>query len=146
MKALLQRVSRASVSVGDVCVGQIDTGVLALVGIAPQDRPDQAAEMLRKILHYRIFPDTDGRMNRSLIDIAGGLLLVPNFTLLADTRKGLRPSFTPAGAPEMAAGLFAHMCALGRQQPVHFACGEFGADMQVALVNDGPVTLLLERE
>ncbi len=144
MKALLQRVTGASVSVAGECVGAIDGGLLVLLGL---DRGDDAAvadRLLDKLLAYRVFPDDQGRMNRSVADTGGGVLLVSQFTLSADTRKGLRPSFSSALPPAEAEPLYRHMLGeLRRRHPV-VAAGEFGADMQVALVNDGPVTFLLE--
>ncbi len=144
MKALLQRVTGASVSVAGECVGAIDGGLLVLLGL---DRGDDAAvadRLLDKLLAYRVFPDDQGRMNRSVADTGGGVLLVSQFTLSADTRKGLRPSFSSALPPAEAEPLYRYMLGeLRRRHPV-VAAGEFGADMQVALVNDGPVTFLLE--
>lgn len=145
MIGLLQRVQHASVRVAEETVGQIDHGLLVLVGIERGDTPRQAERLLEKLLDYRVFEDEQGRMNRSLRDRAGGLLLVPQFTLAADTRKGLRPSFTPAAEPAAARMLFDGLvaCALERHQPV--AQGRFGANMQVELINDGPVTFWLQQ-
>ena len=144
MKVLIQRVQRAAVQVDGRCVGSIDAGLLALVGIAPSDTDVEAARLIERVLGYRVFSDAQGRMNLALREVNGGLLLVPNFTLMADTRKGMRPSFTPAAAPQAAAALFERLCGLARGQWPATACGVFGADMQVELVNDGPVTLMLE--
>ena len=144
MRALLQRVTHAKVCVAGECVGEIERGLLVLLGLDKGD--DQAAvqRMLDKLLAYRVFPDKDGRMNCSVSDVAGGVLLVSQFTLSADTRKGLRPSFSSAMPPDQAQALYEHMlqCLQQRHQPV--AAGVFAADMQVSLTNDGPVTFLLE--
>ncbi len=143
MIALLQRVSQARVDVDGEPIAAIGPGLLALVGVERGDTEVQAQRLLERILGYRVFADETGRMNRSLVDIHGGLLLVPQFTLAADTRKGTRPSFTPAAPPEQGRRLFAHLIEAARHGPVPVAAGRFGADMQVALVNDGPVTLTL---
>lgn len=144
MKALLQRVSSARVEVAGEVVGQIDQGLLVLVGVQPGDDQPLAEKMLQRLLDYRVFADDQGRMNRSLRDIAGGLLLVSQFTLAADTRKGLRPGFSTAAAPAEAEALFNWMLARAKECHAPVASGRFGADMQVHLVNDGPVTILLE--
>ena len=144
MKGLLQRVSQARVEVEGEIVGSIDQGLLVLVGIEPQDDEASADKLLKRLLEYRVFTDVDGRMNDSLTDVRGGLLLVSQFTLAADTRKGRRPGFSTAAPPDRAEVLFNYLVA--RAQPLHpqVATGRFGADMQVHLVNDGPVTFLLE--
>lgn len=144
MIGLIQRVARASVSVDGRLVGEIGAGTLALIGVRPGDDRAAADRLLERLLTYRIFPDAEGRMNLPLQAIGGGLLLVPQFTLAADTRKGTRPGFSTAAAPEVARELFAHLLkrARGAHSPV--AAGEFGAHMQVALINDGPVTFWLE--
>ena len=144
MKALLQRVSQARVDVAGVSIGAIDAGLLVLVGVEPQDTPASADKLLHKLLNYRVFNDADGKMNLSLKDVAGGLLLVSQFTLAADTKSGLRPGFSTASTPARGAELFDYLLAQARQQHAPVACGQFGADMQVHLVNDGPVTFLLE--
>ena len=144
MRGLLQRVRRASVRVADREVGAIGAGVLLLVGFAPDDAPKGAEVLLDRVLRYRLFADASGRMNLSLAETGGGLLIVSQFTLLADTRKGLRPSFAPAAAPEHARALYDHLVAVARSRHDPVAAGTFGADMQVELVNDGPVTLLLD--
>ena len=144
MKALLQRVSRASVTVAGEVVGEIDRGLLVLLGLDQGDDDALASRMLDKLLAYRVFPDEQGRMNRSVTDIDGGILLVSQFTLSADTRKGLRPSFSSALPPGDAEPLYQRTLASLRQRHDRVAAGEFGADMQVSLVNDGPVTFLLE--
>jgi D-tyrosyl-tRNA(Tyr) deacylase len=142
--ALIQRVSRARVTVGDRVVGAIGRGILALVGVRRGDDARSAERLLERMLTYRIFPDAEGRMNLSLRDIGGGLLLVPQFTLAADTRKGTRAGFSTAAPPEEARRLFEHLVALARIAHPQVETGEFGADMQVELVNDGPVTFWLE--
>lgn len=144
MKALIQRVRGARVEVGGEIVGAIDQGLLALVGIEPQDTPASVAKLLKKLLNYRVFSDAEGKMNLSLTDVEGGLLLVSQFTLAADTKSGLRPSFSTAAAPALGEQLFDHLVTLARAQLPQVATGRFGADMQVHLVNDGPVTFLLE--
>ena len=144
MRGLLQRVQRASVRIAGEEVGAIDRGTLLLVGFAPDDTPERTDTLLDRVLRYRLFADAEGRMNRSLVDIGGGLLIVSQFTLLADTRKGLRPSFTPAAAPVQAQALYDHLVAAARARHRPVASGIFAADMQVELINDGPVTLLLE--
>lgn len=144
MKALIQRVRGARVEVGGEIVGAIDQGLLALVGIEPQDTPASVAKLLKKLLNYRVFSDAEGKMNLSLTDVGGGLLLVSQFTLAADTKSGLRPSFSTAAAPALGEQLFDHLVTLARAQHPQVATGRFGADMQVHLVNDGPVTFLLE--
>lgn len=144
MIALLQRVTAASVWVGREAIGAIDSGLLVFVGIARDDGATEVARLLRKILSYRVFDDASGRMNRSLNEVGGGLLLVPQFTLAADTRRGTRASFTPAAAPDHGRALFEQLArqAACLHDPV--ARGRFGAHMQVSLVNDGPVTFWLE--
>lgn len=144
MIALIQRVRSAAVDVGGERIASIGTGILALIGVAAGDDTRSADRLLERVLTYRIFPDAQGRMNRDLAAAGGGLLLVPQFTLAADTRKGTRPGFSTAAPPDEAQRLFAHLQqqATGRHAPV--ACGRFGADMQVSLVNDGPVTFLLD--
>lgn len=144
MKGLLQRVSQARVEVTGEIVGAIDQGLLVLVGIEPQDDRASADQLLHKLLNYRVFSDAEGRMNCSVQDVQGGLLLVSQFTLAADTRKGLRPGFSTAAPPQQAAELFDYLAQQARAQWPQVATGRFGADMQVHLVNDGPVTLLLE--
>lgn len=144
MKVLLQRVSRASVAVNARCIGEIEQGLLVLLGLDKgDDRPD-ADRMVEKLLAYRVFSDDEGRMNRSVADVGGGVLLVSQFTLSADTRKGLRPSFSSAMAPAEAIQLYDYFLSQLQRSHRSVAAGEFGADMQVSLVNDGPVTFLLE--
>jgi D-aminoacyl-tRNA deacylase len=144
MIALIQRVSEASVRIDDELVGAIGPGLVALVAVEAADTPRAVDRTLDRLLGYRVFPDDQGRMNRSLRETGGGLLLVPQFTLAADTQKGMRPSFSGAASPEQGARLF-HLL-LTRAQDVHpvVASGRFGADMQVGLVNEGPVTFWLQ--
>lgn len=143
MIALIQRVSEANVRVEGRCVGEISVGILALVAIEKGDTETEAEKLADRLLNYRIFPDATDRMNLSLKDVQGGLLLVSQFTLAADTRKGLRPSFTPAAAPEEGYRLFNFLCDLTQREYPHVSTGQFGADMQVSLINDGPVTFQL---
>ncbi|MGE8360767.1 D-aminoacyl-tRNA deacylase [Pseudomonas sp.] len=144
MKALIQRVRSARVEVAGEVVGAVDQGLLALVGVEPQDTPASVAKLLHKLLNYRVFSDADGKMNLSLSDVGGGLLLVSQFTLAADTKSGLRPSFSSAAPPALGAELFDLLVEQARRQHPTVATGRFGADMQVHLINDGPVTFLLE--
>ncbi|MGE8496700.1 MAG: D-aminoacyl-tRNA deacylase [Pseudomonas sp.] len=144
MKALIQRVRSARVEVAGEVVGAVDQGLLALVGVEPQDTAASAAKLLHKLLNYRVFSDADGKMNLSLSDVGGGLLLVSQFTLAADTKSGLRPSFSSAAPPALGAELFDLLVEQARSQHATVATGRFGADMQVHLINDGPVTFLLE--
>ena len=144
MIGLLQRVREARVTVDGEIIGEIQTGLLVLVGVQKEDTEQRAERLLQRLLGYRVFPDETGRMNRSLVDIEGGLLLVPQFTLPADTRKGTRPGFSTAAPPEEGHRLFHFALEQARKQYPHVASGRFGADMQVALINDGPVTFWLE--
>jgi D-tyrosyl-tRNA(Tyr) deacylase len=144
MIALLQRVTGASVQVRQQVTGVIDGGLMVLVGVEKEDDEAHADRLLERILSYRVFPDEVGRMNRSLVDINGGLLLVPQFTLAADTRKGTRPGFSPAADPEKGRLLFDYLCAQAKRRYVGVQFGVFGADMQVTLTNDGPVTFWLQ--
>jgi D-tyrosyl-tRNA(Tyr) deacylase len=141
--ALIQRVTRARVEVAERVVGEIERGVLALIGVQRQDDRASGERLLVRILSYRVFPDEAGRMNRSLRDVNGGLLLVSQFTLAADTRTGTRAGFTTAAAPELAHELFDHLVTRARAQHAPVAMGEFGAHMMISLVNDGPVTFWL---
>lgn len=144
MLALIQRVTSASVSVDDVVVGAIGGGLLALVAVEPGDSEVQIARMAQRLLGYRVFADAAGRMNRSLADTGGGLLLVSQFTLAADTRSGMRPSFTSAAPPAEAERGFNRLVEICRQShPPGVETGRFGAHMVISLVNDGPVTFLL---
>jgi len=140
---LIQRVSEAAVTVQQRTVGSIGRGILALIGIERGDDLARGERLLERVLTYRIFEDDGGRMNLSLADIGGGLLLVPQFTLAADTHKGTRPGFSTAETPELARVLFEQVLAAARTRHPRVAAGEFGAHMQVALVNDGPVTFWL---
>jgi len=144
MRALIQRVSHAEVAVEGERIAAIGTGILALIGVQAADGEREAARLLDRLLTYRIFPDGEGRMNRSVADVAGGLLLVPQFTLAADTRKGTRPGFSTAAPPDRAKSLFDAFVVTARSRHPTVACGRFGADMQVTLTNNGPVTFLLE--
>ncbi len=144
MKALLQRVARAAVHIDGECVGEIGPGLLVLLGLDKGDDEARAEKLLDKLLAYRVFSDDEGRMNRSVVQAEGGVLLVSQFTLSADTRKGLRPSFSSAMPPAEAEALYHHILARLSERHPQTAAGRFGADMQVSLVNDGPVTFLLE--
>lgn len=144
MIGLIQRVLEAKVVVDGKTVGQIQTGILLLLGIERADTEAQAKRLLERILNYRIFEDEQGRMNKSLLDIKGGLLVVPQFTLPADTQKGNRPSFTPAAPPEQGKRLFDYFCQQIQLQGHELQSGLFGADMQVQLINNGPVTFWLK--
>jgi D-aminoacyl-tRNA deacylase len=144
MIGLIQRVSRAAVSTGGELVGEIGRGTLALIGVRRDDDRASADRLLERLLAYRIFPDPEGRMNLSLREIGGGLLLVPQFTLAADTHKGTRAGFSAAAAPELAKELFGYLLERARSQHSPVAAGRFGADMRVELLNDGPVTFWLE--
>jgi D-tyrosyl-tRNA(Tyr) deacylase len=143
MIALLQRVSEARVRVDGAITGEIGAGLLVLLCAEPADTPATAERLIEKMLNYRIFGDDAGKMNRSVRDIRGGLLLVPQFTLAADTRKGTRPSFSGAAPPELGRTLFDHAVTYARSVHDPVGTGMFGADMKVALVNDGPVTFWL---
>ena len=144
MKVLIQRVKQASVVVEGQTIGAIDQGLLALVGVERDDSDAAVEKMLHKLLHYRVFSDAEGKMNLNLQQINGGLLLVSQFTLAAETRKGLRPGFSSAAAPAEGERLFNQLVTKAQSAWPNVATGQFGADMQVALVNDGPVTFLLE--
>jgi len=144
MIALIQRVSKAEVTVGGQLRGEIGPGLLALIGVERDDGPPQLERLLERLLDYRVFADAAGRMNRSLRDTGGGLLLVPQFTLAADTTSGNRAGFSAAAAPGVAALLFHQLVEAARVVHPHVASGEFGAHMQVSLTNDGPVTFWLQ--
>ena len=143
MIGLLQRVTQARVEVDGQIVGQIDQGLLVLVGVQKHDTTHSAQRLVERLLGYRVFADADGKMNLSVKDINGGLLLVPQFTLAADTKKGMRPSFSSAAPPETGQQLFNELVTIAKQQHELVATGAFGADMQVSLTNDGPVTFML---
>lgn len=147
MRVVLQRVARAEVRVGGRVAGAIGTGFVVLVGFAPTDTDETSAWMAEKIVGVRLFADSEGKMNRALADVGGGLLVVSQFTLYGDARKGRRPSFTDAAPPDVAVPLYERFVAQLRERAggLPVATGEFGAMMEVELVNDGPVTLLLER-
>lgn len=144
MIGLLQRVTQASVTVDGQVVGAIGRGLMVLVCAEKGDTAREADALLAKLLGYRVFPDDAGKMNRSVTDVEGGLLLVPQFTLAADTKSGTRPSFTPAASPEDGRRLFDHVVAAACARHPNVATGQFGADMQVSLTNDGPVTFWLQ--
>lgn len=144
MIGLLQRVTQAQVVVDGEIIAAIERGLLVLVGVERDDDEAKMARLLERILGYRVFADADGKMNRSLKDIDGGVLLVPQFTLPADTRKGMRPSFGPAATPELGLRLFQQLYERAASHHGVVACGRFGADMQVTLTNDGPVTFWLQ--
>ncbi len=146
MIGLIQRVSGASVESEGERLGSIGPGLLVLVGFRQGDRAERIPRFVERLLNYRVFPDEAGRMNRSLQDVGGGLLLVPQFTLAADTNSGNRPSFTPAAPPDEGRALFDQVLERAAAIWPHTAAGHFGADMQVRLVNDGPVTFWIEVE
>jgi D-tyrosyl-tRNA(Tyr) deacylase len=144
MLALIQRVSSASVSVESEVIGSIDQGLLLLLGVEKEDTRQHADKLLQKVLAYRVFADADGKMNLGLREVQGGLLVVSQFTLAADTDKGLRPSFSSAKPPAEAEVLYEYFLASARAAYPLVSAGKFGADMKVSLVNDGPVTFLLK--
>ena len=144
MIGLIQRVSRAQVDIDGVTVGQIGRGIALLLGVEKADTPATAERLLERVLGYRIFADAQGKMNLSLREVAGELLIVPQFTLPADTRKGTRPSFTPAAPPDQGRYLFEYFTDQARSQLEGVQTGVFAADMQVSLTNDGPVTFWLQ--
>jgi D-tyrosyl-tRNA(Tyr) deacylase len=144
MKAVIQRVSEASVTVGGEVVGHIGRGLLVLLGISPSDGAAEVALLAEKIASLRIFPDAAGRFNRSALDISAAVLVISQFTLFADTRRGRRPSFSDAAPPEIAAPLVEAFTTALRERGLMVASGVFGAHMHVALINDGPVTIILD--
>jgi D-tyrosyl-tRNA(Tyr) deacylase len=144
VRALIQRVTRASVTVDGEVTGAIDTGLLVLVGVTHSDDPAAAARLASKVAHLRVFDDVEGTMNRSLVDVGGAALVVSQFTLYGDARKGRRPSWVDAARPEQAEPLVAAFVTALGGEGITVATGRFRADMQVELVNDGPVTLALE--
>jgi D-tyrosyl-tRNA(Tyr) deacylase len=146
MITVIQRVASANVRVNDRIIGEIGVGIMALVAIEREDNKRSAQRLLERILNYRIFTDENGRMNLSLRDIQGGLLLVPQFTLAAETDKGNRPSFASAAAPEIGLQLFGYLQTQAKSTYPDVQFGEFGADMKVSLVNDGPVTFTLKTQ
>jgi D-tyrosyl-tRNA(Tyr) deacylase len=145
MRAVIQRVREASVTVDGEVVGSCGRGLMILLGVAAEDDAAAAERLARKIARLRIFENEDGRFDRSLLDVGGEALAVSQFTLIADTRKGNRPSFTEAARPEVAEPLYEHFCETLEREGVRVARGVFGARMEVALVNDGPVTIVLDR-
>lgn len=144
MRALIQRVSRAQVQIEGDTVGAIDQGLLVFLAVQRDDTEALADRLLEKVLNYRVFGDAEDKMNLNVQQVEGGLLLVSQFTLAADTRKGLRPSFSSAGAPKQAENLYDYFVSQAKLRYSQVACGRFAADMQVELVNDGPVTFMLE--
>ncbi|MEQ1486561.1 D-aminoacyl-tRNA deacylase [Methyloglobulus sp.] len=146
MLTVIQRVTTAKVIVNHQIIGEIGAGIMALVAVEKNDTEKTAQRLLERILNYRIFSDENDRMNLSLQDIQGGLLLVPQFTLAANTDKGNRPSFASAAAPEKGLQLFSHLQTIAKVTYAHVEFGEFGANMQVSLVNDGPVTFTLRTQ
>lgn len=144
VRAVVQRVSSAAVRVGGETTAECGAGLLVLLGVADGDGPEQADRLAGRVARLRVFENDDGRLDRSLLDVGGGALVVSQFTLLADTQKGTRPSFSPAAAPDVAELLYARFCDSLRALGVPVATGVFGARMAVALVNDGPVTIVLD--
>lgn len=144
MIALIQRVQHASVVVDGTTIGEIDAGILALIGVEKDDTEAMAQRLLERLLNYRIFTDNEDKMNLSVRDIQGGLLLVPQFTLVADTQKGNRPSFSSAATPEQGRQLFEYFVSQAKDNHGKVETGQFGADMKVSLLNDGPVTFWLQ--
>ncbi|MDH5369278.1 MAG: D-aminoacyl-tRNA deacylase [Gammaproteobacteria bacterium] len=144
MIALIQRVNEAKVVVNNQNIGEIQQGLLVFIGIEKDDSEEQVTRLLDKILSYRVFADDDDKMNLSIQDIEGGLLLVPQFTLVANTQKGCRPSFSSAAAPELGEALFNEFVEQAKNKYQHIETGQFGADMKVSLLNDGPVTFWLQ--
>ena len=145
MKTVIQRVSRADVTISGTPAGKIGQGLLILLGVGPEDTEETADYIATKIINMRIFEDENGKMNRSVKDVGGEILVVSQFTLYADCRKGNRPSFVGAAAPEPAEALYLYFIKKLSESGIHTESGEFGADMQVSLINDGPVTILLDR-
>lgn len=144
MRAVIQRVRRASLFIADEKIDAISAGMLAMIGIQRGDTPATVQRMAERLLRWRMFADQQGRTNNSLLDIGGELMLVPNFTVAADTRKGSRASFSSAADPDAAAILFASLIEAVKGKPRKLVCGRFGADMQIELLNEGPVTFILE--
>ena len=143
MKALLQRVKSASVDVGGLRVGEISNGLLIFLGVEKEDSKEQADKLLKRILSYRIFSDLDGKMNLNVMQSEGEVLVVSQFTLVADTKKGTRPGFSKGASPQLGEELYDYFCVQSGKE-IKTATGQFGADMQVSLINDGPVTFMLE--
>ena len=143
MKGLIQRVKSAKVEVDNQVAGQIDQGILVLLGVEKTDTPELADKLLQKILNYRIFPDDEGKMNLNVQQVGGSLLVVSQFTLVADTQKGTRPGFSKGASPQLGEDLYDYFCAQSAKE-INTQTGRFGADMHVSLLNDGPVTFWLE--
>ena len=146
MRCLVQRVKEASVSVSGNVIGAIEKGYLILLGVSQTDTEEVADKMLKKVLDARLFEDENGKTNLSIRDVSGSLLVVSQFTLYADTRRGNRPSFINAGAPDHANALYEYFCKKAEEQGMPLAHGQFGADMRVALINDGPFTIMYDSE
>ena len=144
MIALIQRVTSAKVVIDDECVASIANGIVALIAVQEGDNPEKTKRMLTRLLNYRVFADDSGKMNLSILDVQGGLMLVPQFTLLADTNRGNRPSFSNNVPAEFGRRVFHELLSLAKQEYKDVQSGKFGADMQVSLINDGPVTFWLE--
>ncbi|MCF6300621.1 MAG: D-aminoacyl-tRNA deacylase [Proteobacteria bacterium] len=144
MIALIQRVSKAEVKIAGLSIGKINTGILALIGVEKTDTQNNADKLLKKICNYRIFPDHNDKMNLSLNEIKAELLLVSQFTLIADTKKGNRPGFSHGAPPELGKQMFDYLVAQAHQTDLKIQSGEFAANMQVSLCNDGPVTFWLQ--
>ena len=142
MLGLIQRVSEAQVAVSDETIGEIDSGLLLLLGVQKDDVESNVSRMLNKVVNYRVFPDDEGHMNLSLLDVRGELLVVPQFTIAADTKKGLRPSFSTAASPGQAQALY-DLFVIQARNLCPIKTGVFGADMKISLTNDGPVTFML---
>jgi D-tyrosyl-tRNA(Tyr) deacylase len=146
MRAVIQRIKESSVKVEGQIIGRAGVGLLVLLGVAQNDGPADADYLVNKITHLRIFEDENGKLNRSLLEIGGEMMVVSQFTLLADCRKGRRPSFVDAAEPELAADLYEYFVEQVRSQGIHVATGRFKAMMEVALINAGPVTIILESQ
>lgn len=144
MRCVVQRVKRANVSVDNKIIGEINHGILLLLGVEENDEEKDLEYICDKVPNLRIFEDEDGKMNKSLLDVNGSLLVISQFTLLGDARKGRRPGFTQAAVPDKAIPMYESFIDRMKSKDIHTQCGEFGADMQVELVNDGPVTILLD--
>jgi len=144
LRSVIQLVSHADVQVGGQIIGQISRGIVALIGIEKHDTEQEAKKLIDKIINYRIFPDEQGKMNLSLLSIQGGLLLIPQFTLVAETSKGTRPGFSLGMPPEQGKCLFETLLAYSKSHPLLIQHGQFGADMKVSLCNEGPVTFILQ--
>ena len=144
MRAVVQRVKRASVSVDDIVIGKIDHGIMLLLGVEESDEEKDLEYLCDKVVNLRIFEDENGKMNKSLMDVQGSILVISQFTLLGDARKGRRPSFTQAAVPDKAVPMYEKFISNMKKLEIKTESGKFGADMQVELVNDGPVTILLD--